>query len=153
MQNINKKALSNIIAVVLVITIAVSSVAILSNYILELTRSPQLSPDDSCLNFQVNPPITILSSCFNKDTNDIQVSLRRSQNSPSVESINFHFQFEDGALTSYQAGGEKCVFCTILSRGTSKTYFFAVSEMPSLPESVEINTLSCSLEKRRIVNC
>ena len=42
MQNINKKALSNIIAVVLVITIAVSSVAILSKYILELTLSTKL---------------------------------------------------------------------------------------------------------------
>jgi len=92
----NKKALSNIVANVLMIILIVVAMGILAANIFEIIKMPALSPENSCIQIQLDKIVKIERACYNQGTGNLEITL-----------------------------DSNCENCEILSKGKTKTYYFS----------------------------
>ena len=147
----NKKGLSDLVAVVLLILVTLTAVYFLFIYTKEnLSLSPQIF---SCADLQIAPPIKLGDKvCYNLETKDIEVEIERplSKSDKIIESIDF--TFIDGSLTFKHQCSQACGgTCYILSSG-KQIYYLAAEKIP-LRVSIGVNGCASEIESREITIC
>ncbi|MAG27998.1 hypothetical protein CMI47_20930 [Candidatus Pacearchaeota archaeon] len=138
----NKKALSNIVAVSLIILLSIAAISLLSVYVFDIIKSPALSPEYSCLNLQLEPPIQIQKACYSSETSEIQLTLKRSSDDLTIDALDFILDNEAWCC------GVDCPNCEILSQDTTKTYYF-----PETSDSISLTFQNCLLDEQEIQAC
>lgn len=151
MQNtmMNKNGISSTIAVVMLILIASISVALISVYIINSSKSIQLSPESSCLDLKLSTALKIESACYNKETNEVKVIVSRNINTEQLSKIDFAILSSD-KIEKWEVGGS-CLNCRLPEQGESKIY-----DLDST--SIEQRTIilfidGCELDKKDIPAC
>ena len=125
---INKRGVSEVVSVVLIILISISLVSIMFVYIMDYASKPlQLSPQN-CINMQSNPPITIDSACYHKLSNNVEVKLSRSVDNFDITSLKL--SVSDGSKSSSWSCSKSCNTCSVLSTGEKKFYYVLASSKP-----------------------
>ncbi len=141
----NKKASSEIITAVVLITIGILSVTIVWVIINNTIKQVQLSPEQFCL-FE-NNPLAIQTACYNQETSDLEIKISRD-NFKSRTITQFTFLIDSGKETSSWNCGN-CNSCKVLESG-EKTYFISQEKKP---EKVSIALDSCTLVTKGVKNC
>ena len=139
MQNL--RGLSNIIAITLIILLTTVAVALLFTSIDKFTNL--LSPEFSCLELQVETPITIREACFNQTTQETEITLTRDLQDVFLSEIDFTLDSEQYACGP-SCGGN----CHILESGNTKTYYFQ-----SQAAQITLSSNNCPLDAQEITIC
>ncbi len=147
----SKKGMSNVVAVVLLVLIAVVAVTTITAF----TKKISLSPEDeinkhfSCVDAQFNLPVNIQLACFNKTSNNLEVTVKRDL---GTDLSSFNLIFSKGKESYSYSCGYGCGTCTLLEKGTEKKYYlFSSSE--DKPEKVSLRIGSCLVVEREVNYC
>ncbi len=138
----SKKGVSEIITSVLLILVVISAVIVLSVYI---NKQVSLSPQLSCAEAKLNPPVTIEKACFNSSSKDTEITLNRVLSS-EIKKINLIMQ--NSSNSSTYAIGENCNSGIMLAQGETREYFISGNF-----QSVSVSISNCMLESVKIENC
>ena len=150
-SSLNKKAVSDIIATVSLVLLALLAVSILGAVINKVVNSAQLSPQMSCLEMKTSPPIEITKACYNSSSpnKDLQVTLKRKI-STSIFSLDFIVS--SASESSRWAVGGTCADSILLESGQTETYLIGpVSIAENIKISLEVD--NCLLETEIIREC
>lgn len=143
-NQINKRGLSEIVTVVLILTLTILAVTILASVVIKIAKAPKLSPEYNCLDVKIKNLVTIESSCYNQNTQDIQVSLKRNLQNLEIKNIGFIINNQEYIC------GNFCGNCNIVSNGNSETYYIFQSERP---EDIKIKINNCLISTKKITTC
>jgi hypothetical protein len=139
MQNL--RGLSEIISALLIISLAIVAISLL--VVVADNLSSRLSPEFSCLELQLRPPITIKRACFNSTTLDTQATLERNLDDTFLASIEFTLDNQ-----AYSCGPSCGGNCHILNSGNSQTYYFQQKA-----DQITISSSGCILNAKEITIC
>ncbi|MCR4285110.1 MAG: hypothetical protein NUV97_03660 [archaeon] len=146
MQTINKKAISAVVEVSLLILITVSLAGIIYMPLRGMVDEPLLSPEISCSN-QAENPLIGMYACYNQETKKIEIEVVRK--SGTIASLKFQVS-KEGNTDSYSCGSG-CSTCELVgSTSDSKIYYIPLSEKP---DSISIITNECEGTENEILNC
>ena len=82
-----KKALSNIIATLIIISISLVAVSIVWINVKGLIDNVSLSPELNCLDIKLQPPKPINTACYNLETKTKEATLKRNINNIEINSL------------------------------------------------------------------
>lgn len=145
----NKRALSSVIAVVLLISISIIAVGIISTYVITSSKSIQLSPESSCLDLKINQALKIESVCYNSTIKEIKTTIKRNINTEQISSIDFT-HISENKKEKWEVGGQ-CLNCKLPEQGESKLYNLAPSDFEG--GELILSTSSCELDRKEIKEC
>lgn len=134
-----KKAVSQVIAVVLLILLVIGATSVVSIFVIKMVEDPLLSPSN-CLDYQIKPPISIDKVRYDSGEEKLQVTLKRLGDDLDIGSLDF--VIKSGSGSSSWCCGEECSNCVILEQGT-KDYLFPGIENP---EEVSLVVGDCFVE-------
>ncbi len=135
----NRKAVSQIITVVLMILMVIGAISILSVVFMNIAREPLMSPTN-CLDYQIKPPISIDKIKYDSAEMKLQVTLKRLGDDLDIRSLDF--VIKDNGESSRWCCGEDCANCEILKQGIKDYYFPDIEN----PEEVSLVIEDCFVE-------
>jgi len=143
----NKKGVAEVVGMVFIIGITIVSVGILFSAVRSITLAPEESL--SCAEVQIDVPITIEGACYNQETNEAELTLKRNIVSEiNVVKLDFSISSESGNV-KFECGPTCGGGCVILESGT-KTYYFNVEDLTS-PQTATFKVNGCALESTEIL--
>ncbi len=136
MQKINKRGLSEVIFISVVIILSVVAVG---SVFVAVRPVIDLSPETSCAAIKLSEPrpISHKTACFNQDSLEIELTLLR-QTSEDINTIDFIINGEEYFC------GDGCINGKILDDGETQTYFFQEQYTEGMRITYGIN--SCFFE-------
>ena len=146
----NKKAVSQVVTTMLIIMLTISAVAIIGFAINNSIKNKlALSPKTSCLEMQFSPPIKIEKACYNLNTNDTELTIKRNADD-KIQINTLVFILNSGSGSDSFTCGNSCGNCQILKIAERKIYYLNIDEKPT-ETSVKLN--NCLIETKNIVDC
>ena len=147
----NKKGISGVVATVLLILLSMAAVGIIWAVISQFAKSPQLSPEVSCVNFQYGTTAYIERACYDSTKNEVEITIKRGIASEfDIQSLGFVI-YSDKDSASWRCD-KNCLDCKIADLGNRKTYYFDVSGLGK-PGSAALMANSCNAGSVAIENC
>lgn len=140
----NKKALSNIIASLILILLSLVAVSMLWVTFNNLSTKIQMSPEINCFDIKIQPPIKINSACFNSEKNQIEIELKRNLEELQINSLGLITETGEWKCSS------SCGNCVILNEGETKTYFL---EAETKPKEIIFKINECVVETESVGDC
>lgn len=141
----NKRALSTIVASLLVILLSITAVLAIWITIKGLTNNVALSPEINCFDVKIQPPIKINSACYNPEKKQIELELKRNLEELNMNSISIL----SDSNSEWQCSST-CGNCLILTPGETKTYFL---NDETKPNEIIFKIENCIIEIKEIKNC
>jgi hypothetical protein len=138
----NKKAISNIVANVLMILLIIAAIATLSTSVLNLVKNPALSPENSCPVLLSKKPIQIQSACYNQETSETEIIIRRNNDKTTINKLVFSLDNQAYSCSN------SCGSCQIPTNIGTQKYFFNEN-----PKEVSLNVNGCLVEKKDVGVC
>jgi len=102
------------------------------------------------LEMQFSPPIKIERACYNYNTNDTEITIKRNADD-KIQINALIFILNSGSGSNSFACGNSCGNCQILKIAETKTYYFNATANKPLETSVKID--NCLIETKNIVDC
>ena len=143
MQTLNKKAMSQVVTVLLIAGIGIVAVGIVATVIFNVidNNDVDLSPEALCLNSEIK----IQSACYNEENQEVEITLKRTFPQKNIEGLIFDLVSQTKA-ESYSCSSD-CGDCSVLESGI-KTYYIESSQ----PTSINLKINNC-FEKKTITSC
>lgn len=145
----NKKAISAIISAVMMILIGIVAVTMISVYIYDATNSLQLSPEVSCLELKSTQSFTIEKACYSQDSKEIEILIKRSFNSPDLESLNI-ISTSINETEKWEIQGN-CKHCKLPDKGNSEWYYISSNFIED--KTLSLYSSGCVLDSKKINIC
>ena len=139
-----KKALSTVIATMILILLSLTAVGILGVTIKNLADRVQMSPEINCFEIKTQPPMKIQSACYSTQNNEIEITLKRDLQDTKINELTFTAQNSEWCC------GTNCPACTILNIAEAKTYYLNTAEKP---EKISLNIGECLVETQNVGDC
>ena len=150
MRSLNKKAISDIVAVMLIISLSVLAASMLFSYISKSTLT--LSPQLNCLQAQANQMLKIENARYDSSSQEVLVSVNRNFKDSNINFIEFKIIKKDGTTKLYQFGSvTSCTSAAILKAGETKTYYLSGVGNPENLDSLSVSANSCVLDTKEII--
>ena len=143
----DKRGIANVVAVGLLILIGIIAIGILWFYIYN-SLNPGFSPAFSCFDMQLNPSILITKACYNDDTGDFEIGVRRDKDKLNIKSLYLVFNSENESKT--YCCGEGCESCDVLEEGSDKNYYISGN---GNEKSIVLRIFNCGIGQKDIVKC
>lgn len=148
-KKINKKGISEVVAVVFIVFISIIAISILFVSIRQLV---DFSPQLSCTQLQIKQVFEIKDACFDADNNKVITTLKRSLDDTEILSIEYAISSETDRFEF--SCGFSCGGCFIQDPGSTKTFYLDVIGIQGIPESLLIKANGCALQNTEILpNC
>lgn len=142
MQDINKKALSEIVTSIFLIVVVLAAVSLIGVLIKNTITPVKFSPEDLCIN---DPELKITSLCYNQQNSDLEITISK-ETSENIE--QFYFIVGNSQETQTYCCGTDCKNCKIPV--TEKKYYIYSNEKP---EQVSIRLKKCVLSTKQVSIC
>lgn len=136
-----KKALSNIIASVMLILLSITAVSLVS---VSIRKQIDFSPQLSCFDLKLNS-VSIEKSCYNQSSGITEITLNRKFNS-KFKSIEL--SVKNSAGSSLYRIGEGCLSSSLLEEGETKTYL-----IQEKADSIILRIEDCAIESKKVSPC
>ena len=140
----NKKALSTIVASLILILLSLVAVSILWTTFNNLANRIQMSPEINCFDIKIQPPIKINSVCYSEEKKQIDVELKRNLEELQINSLGLITETGEWECSS------TCGNCLILNTGETKTYFI---DGETKPKEIVLKIDECIIETESIGDC
>ena len=147
---INNKGLSQIVAIVFFILLSIISATLLYSSVRIWLDKPQetLSPFVSCVEILKIPP-EIEKSIYNKETNNIEVTIKRHPADDYTNSFEFILK-SDSEASIFNCGPSCGGSCNLQNPGESKTFFFLVDKENIPQETTLLVNKNCEIGTKEI---
>ena len=148
-----KKGISNIVVAVLTILIVVVAVFLIGIIVSKVVQ-PHLSPAFSCYEWQLDAPLNIESICYNNESQDIEATVFRKQESSEIRSFTLKISGENKNML--WNCGETCGGCSILETNKRRTYYFKFEDINTEKIqnlNAELYFSNCKLSINKISLC
>lgn len=150
MQAINKKGFAEALTTLVLITITIAAVLLAAGSITKLLSTMsniQTSPEFNCLEAQIalNPELEITNACYNSQSGDIEITLKRGVTDAFINSLSFAIEDETWRCSN------SCSDCQILGAGKTKTYFLP-AENPAR-KTIRVYADNCELDYAIMGEC
>lgn len=143
----NKKALSQVVATVLIVMLSIIAASTIGYIVIDLAKAPSLSPQASCLDISLLKPVKIESACYNNKTSEIELKMSRSMENLEISSLSFMFSSQAGSSKKWLCSSD-CANCNVLQKGETKIYYLnAPSLMAIGNSSITLSTQGCLLDR------
>jgi len=147
-NKLNKKGISDVIAVTILLAMTITSLFLFGYFILDLSKeTAQLAPAVSC--FEMNSKIE--SVCYDEEKTELKIKLKRGLSDEGINS--FMFSVESAGKSDSYYCGEKCGqgSCEIPGKGETKTLYLILE---TFPEKIHlIANENCNLGEKEIKAC
>ena len=147
-NKLNKKGISDVIAVTILLAMTITSLFLFGYFILDLSKeTTQLAPAVSCL--EMNSKIE--SVCYDEEKTELKIELQRGLSDEGIKFFMFSVEAA-GQSDSYYCG-EKCEqgSCEIPGKGETKILYL---NLETFPEKISlIANENCNLGKKEIKAC
>lgn len=141
----NNKAQSSVVVMMFLIILIIAAIALIAAQFDSFFQKAQLSPEISCPSVLASPPISIETACFNKSSNETQITIKKDLSNLTSTVL---FAITSGSKTSsFSCGSENCD-CTLPNEGESKTYYFPIKDSTE----IMIRFATCNLATKEITN-
>lgn len=154
MQNkINSKGVSNIVATVILITLAVSAAALLYAPLREFFSGTSLAPAFSCLDWQLNPPLEVQDICLNPESKRIEAQVMQGRDILNNIQVEFVLREEEKERARWSCGGS-CPRCSF--NQNSEKYFLPAEGITldkARNQSVSLEISNCLFISKSLRNC
>ena len=151
MQSIkNLRGVADVVASVLLIIVVVAAVGLVAVFVIRAVGEPKYSPLVSCIEMQTSDIVKIERACYNANSNEVEITLKRNFVETDISHLNFEVSSSEGG--GAWVCGEFCVECFVLEPGIRKTYYFNLEELKSVGEA-RVGIDSCNLGSISIVDC
>lgn len=151
MPNLNKKAISNVLAAVLLVPLSIIALVFLAVVTTNSIQDSFLSPKFSCPQIQIKNPILTQDVCYNISTQDVELKIKRGFNI-YIDSLDF--VINTGTQSSRWHCSTSCPDCGVQDEGETKTYYFHIGSFNNNEENtIHVLTESCLLDTKDIVEC
>ncbi|MFH1307746.1 MAG: hypothetical protein ABIH72_02755 [archaeon] len=145
----NDKASSTVVVNILLILIVTSMIFLVGTIISKISKNQiLLSPEDSCLDFQLSSEVTIKNLCINESSNKLIVTLERKATNQNIKSLDFIIS--SGTESLKWSCKSSCNSCKVLDFGT-KNYYLNLEGINANSLSLAIN--NCPTETKEIKSC
>ena len=145
MRSINKKGLSDLLAVVLMMGMSAVALTLLGTFLFGLSeQTAQFAPAVSC--FEMNSKIE--SVCYKEQEQELQIKLKRGLGDEGINS--FKFSIESAGNSNSYFCGEECG-CTIPEMGETKILSYEFDTMPE--KATLFANKNCNLGEKEIKAC
>jgi hypothetical protein len=148
----DRRGLSNLMASILLVLFSLVAVGMLGLYINKVVGEAEFSPAFSCLDMKLDPTITLERACYNKETGDLELRVRRLGDSLYLSNLYFILNSGGSGESQTLCCGEGCESCDVLGSGESRNYYFAGSGVKE-SEKVVLSVLDCSIDEMELVAC
>ena len=144
----NKKAVSEVIATLLLVLLAITAVSVLGFFIkAQLNKQVvSMSPQLECIEMQANQMIKIENACYNETKKEVKLTLKRAIDNFNIQELDF-FAVSEGNKERFRCS--RCGNCRILKAGEIKNYYFDVEKA----EKISITANKCEIEEKKIGEC
>ncbi len=151
MQNMNRKGIGNIIAIMVLTLLTIVATYSMYLYVHKiLTDSEaQLAPQFNCLQMQTSLPAELISACYDSQKKEIQVRLKKRLSNYDVPQIDFISYSESGKTEKWSCG-LSCSECVLPSIENTKTLYFLPEETPN---KLDIFYGECKIDSITVSNC
>ena len=143
------KGLSDLIAIVSIIAVSILAISILSYYVINSSKSLQLSPEVSCLDLQLNEALKIENVCFNIEKKETQTTIKRSLKSSEITSIDL--VISSNTEKEKWRVGEGCENSKLPNEGESKVY--SLDSKDSREKTIYLLADNCEMDRKVIRAC
>lgn len=140
----NKKAISSIIATLIIILVSLVAVSMLWITFNNFANEIKMSPEINCFDIKIQPPITINSVCYNSENKQIEVELKRNFNEIQINSLKLITETREWQCSS------ACGNCIILNSGETKKYFL---DEQTQPKEITLQIEDCIIETKNVGSC
>lgn len=147
----NKRGLSSVVGVVLIIFLSAISITLIGLEINKMIQSPSFSPKVNCLEYQSQKVVNIRTVCYSDLNKEIVLSLQRKEGY-EVEGISFVYS-QGETYKSWICDGKTCGGCKMPEAGSVKNYF--LTGIASLPENSKLTVIvdNCEVDSKKIAYC
>ena len=143
----NKKGLTEVITIMMIILISISAATIFSVAILKTTA--QLSPAISCGEYRISQTVKLKNYYFSKEQNEIKLTVERKLN---TKLKNIKFSVNTDKNKEEWICGESCGDCSIPLEGETKSYQLQLNQL-STPLTLTISPDGCILQRVKLEPC
>ncbi|MEK6800739.1 MAG: hypothetical protein AABY10_06145 [Nanoarchaeota archaeon] len=154
MRNLlNRKGISDVVAVstLILLTVVAASMVYVSVLGTINKAGAQLSPEISCLEMQGRSPFELKDACYNQNTKEIEVKMKRKLGNYDLSGVDFVVSTSNGEMKKWQCG-DLCGNCILPNIEETKNYYFSFSDSLNL-DSLEIYAEKCLISSRKIRMC
>ena len=149
---IGKKGLSDVLANVMMIMLAIVAVGIIGASVKQIVSSPSFSPQFSCLDMQASRHIYVDSACYNATSGEITSAVKRTLSDRfDIKELRFVIDFEGKDSASWKCGAG-CTNCNVLQLGNRRIYYFDVKDLGK-PTTINLLADGCDAGKEEIKAC
>ena len=128
----DRKGISSLVSTVLLILISITAVALIATMILTLSKtSLDLSPGE-CISAQSKSVVAIIDSCYDSDSNNLEIQVRRSTSELDYEELKFQIFFENGEGNTWYCGGDCNDFNASINPNATESCNFVDDDCDSL---------------------
>ncbi len=146
----NKKGMVEVVSIMIIILMVISAISLFfAGYV--KNSAINLSPQISCTELRISQPVKIESVCFNSQSGEVKISIHRSLDSSSLNSIKFSLT-QDNINEEWECGST-CGTCKILSSGSTATYYLREFNAITAPENLIISLDGCITESKQLIAC
>ncbi|MEK6878347.1 MAG: hypothetical protein AABY22_02000 [Nanoarchaeota archaeon] len=138
------KGLSEVVSVVVIILISIMAITILAAVVFKIANSPKLSPEYSCLDLKIKNVASVESACYNQNTKDLEIKIKRNLAEQQISNIEFITD------NNHFVCGDFCSSCKILSQESAQKYYIYTENKPA-EVSIKIN--NCLISTKEIELC
>ena len=146
---INKKGLSTVVSVVLVMVLSIALAGIVGTTLIKFANL-SLSPAVSCTQLQISSPVSIEDACYDSSTGQARVLVKRAIDSPEISEFSLALGSSKWSCT------QSCGSCNLLGAGDTRTYYLPVQDFNIQQDNANTLTLSvdsCTLTSAQIKAC
>ena len=147
----DRRGLSNIAVVVLLVVLSLTAAGLLWVYIGSFVNEAGLGPAFSCLEMQFNPTIRLQKACYNPKSGDIELRVLRMEDNLNLQNLYFTINPPE-AKSKKLACGEDCLGCDILEEGRSINYYVD-GNIGDVGGNIILRIFGCDVDEREIVAC
>jgi len=102
----NRKGLSNIVSTMLILLLSIAALTLLYTILKPMIVDTTMSPQVSCFDWKVNPPLKLSNACFNSTSNEVRVNVMKIGDVSKVDSLEFTLTKSGSEIAKWQVGGE-----------------------------------------------
>lgn len=137
MHSLNKKGLAEIVSASLIILVSITAIVLMFGIVSNFTT--QLSPEISCSEARINPPVSLIKTCQN-DENKLEVTLDRLTNTP-ISNLQFRIDSSSNSV-SYGCGQSCGISCSLQDPLEIKKFYLDITTIQN-PSQLILSVDGC----------
>jgi hypothetical protein len=148
---LRKKGLSQVVSGLILVLLGVIAVSLFSVYVFKVVSTPSFAPEFSCLDLKIGGKISFDRTCYNSETGDIELNVKRLGDGLEFDRMYFILDMLGKPSRKYCCGVD-CIGCNVLDDGSSSKYYLSGSE-EDVGGNVILEFFGCNVDEKIIESC